>query len=134
MTKLKMGINNALTAERFHLIKAAIAEGMGDEAVMAKYEIKTTTLKYIKISENFYEYRLRTEIIPAARKMPKVIAPSSGLEFEDFSIMDKQKKVKKRPTCEDDAKGCIAALVAMFGIMILGLMALSLLVVLWDVQ
>lgn len=84
MTKLKMGMHNPITAERFKIIKAALAGGMDDDAVMRRYEIKKTTLRYIKKSVTFYEYRLYTETLPAARKMPTVYGAKSGLAFEDY--------------------------------------------------
>lgn len=82
--KLRMGMHNAITAERFKIIKAAIAGGMTDAQVMSRYEIKRTTLKYIKKSVTYYEYRLYTEVLPAARKVPQVIEPNSGVAFEDY--------------------------------------------------
>lgn len=137
MTKLKMGMHNTITAERFHIIKAALAEGMGEEAVMAKYGIKKTTLKYIEKSNNFYEYHLRTETLPAARKMPKVIAPSSGLEFEDFSYKrPKQSKItaERRASREDESGARVVGIVAILGIAIIGLVALYVLATLWNTK
>lgn len=90
-TKLKMGRHNPVTAERFKLIKAALAGGMSDEGVMRRYEIKRTTLSYIKRSVTFYEYRLLTETLPAARKMPTVVEPNSGVAYEDYSMARKRK-------------------------------------------
>lgn len=135
VTKLKMGMYNRISPERFHLIKAAISEGMDDELVMRKYEIKRTTLRYIKRSINFYEYRMLTEVLPAARKMPKVIAPNSGLEFEDFSYRKKQnKKAFRKCSCDErtDCKVCFTAIIsiAVVGlVVILGVMASS-----WNIK
>lgn len=98
MTKLKMGIHNQIDAERFHLIRGAMADGMPDEQLMKKYEIKQTTLRYIRKSKTYYEYRLYTEALPAARKMGKVIAPSSGLAFEDYS--PRKKRTLERENCK----------------------------------
>lgn len=91
MAKLRMGRHNAISAERFHIIRGAIAEGMSDEQVMKKYDIKHTTLAYIQKSKTYYEYQLYTEKLPAAKKIGKVIAPSSGLTFEDYDM----KKIKQ---------------------------------------
>lgn len=127
---IKMGRYNRITAERFHVIKAALAEGMSDSAVMAKYEIKKTTLRYIQKSASFYEYRLFTEMLPAARKMPKVIAPSSGLEFEDISY--KKKKVAKNPAATHKTQSRkrnnaikIRIVVGVAGLIIIGLILVT---------
>lgn len=132
---IKMGKYNAITPERFHLIKAALAEWVSDSEVMAKYEIKKTTLRYIKRSTSFYEYRLLTEALPAARKMPKVVAPSSGLEFEDFSYRKNKgdkAAAEKRASREDGATNKMVALVAVEAIAIISLVALTALVYFWN--
>ncbi len=87
---LKMGTSNKITAERFHAIKGALGHGLDDVRVMADFGIKATTLRHIKRSKTYYEYRLRTEYIPAARKMPQVVAEQSGLAFEDYMPTRKQ--------------------------------------------
>lgn len=127
---IKMGMHNRISPERFHIIKASISEGMGDNTAMAKYGIKKTTLNYIKKSTNFYEYRLLTETLPAARKMPKVIAPSSGLEFEDFSYRKKKKDKTgfgRCPGCVNEAPNHLVGIIAATGIIVIGLVALVLL-------
>lgn len=83
MVSIRMGAANRVTAERFHVIKGALAENLSDQTIMRKYGVKKTTLNYIKISKNFYEYRLRTEPLPGARKMPKIYN-SYGLAYEDY--------------------------------------------------
>lgn len=135
MTKLKMGRHNCVSAERFHTIKAAMAEGLSDAAIMAKYDIKKTTLKYIKKSTNFYEYRLFTEILPAARKMPTVIAPSSGLAFEDFSYKKRKKDkvvAERRASREDEATNKMVALVTIAVTWVIALVALDALASFWN--
>lgn len=96
MTKLKMGMHNRITPERFELIRSAIAGGMSDQEIMRRYEIKRTTLQYIAKSKTFYEYRLYTETLPAARKMPKVIMPSSGLALEDYESKKYRAKIQDK--------------------------------------
>lgn len=95
--KLKMGMHNPVTKERFQVIKGALAGGMTREAVKKKYNIKDTTLRYIRRAETYYEYRLLTERLPRAKKMPKVYGEKSGLPFEDYGyapIFFSIKKVK----------------------------------------
>lgn len=136
MTKIKMGKYNTVTPERFHLIKATLAEGMSDESVMEKYGIKRTTLRYIKKSTNFYEYRLLTEILPASRKMPKVVAPSSGLEFEDFSWKKKKSKpsAEKCASREDESTAHIVGIIAIVAMTVIGVVGLGLLLSFWKVK
>lgn len=73
--------------------------------------------------------------LPAARKMPKVIAPNSGLEFEDFSYRKKQnKKAFRKCSCDErtDCKVCFTAIIsiAVVGlVVILGVMASS-----WNIK
>ncbi len=99
--KLKMGIHNPVTKERFQVIKGALVGGMTREAVKKKYNIKDTTLSYIRRAETYYEYRLLTERLPRPKKMPTVYGEKSGLPFEDYGygpIFFSVKKVK--PTDE----------------------------------
>lgn len=137
MTKLKMGMHNAITKERFSLIKAALAEGMSEDAVMTKYEIKRTALKHIQKSTNFYEYRLYTEILPAARKLPTVIAPSSGLAFEDFSYRKRKtprtkEETERRSWQEDMYYNRMVGTIAISIIAIIGIVAIGALVTFWS--
>lgn len=128
MTKIRMGRHNAVSAERFHLIRGAIGSGMSDQEVMRKYDIKRTTLNYIQKSKTYYEYQLYTEKLPAARKIGKVIAPKSGLAFEDIPLSlaeCKQEKNRLHKHCEALEEsigfwGAIAGIV-MFVIVIIGL-------------
>jgi hypothetical protein len=95
--KLKMGMHNPVTKERFQVIKGALAGGMTREAVKKKYNIKDTTLSYIRRAETYYEYRLLTERLPRPKKMPTVYGEKSGLPFEDYGygpIFFSVKKVK----------------------------------------
>lgn len=95
--KLRMGMHNRITAERFHVIKGAIADGMAGPAIEKKYNIKRTTLSYIRKASSYYEYQLLTERLPRAKKMPKVYGEKSGLPFEDYGytpIFFSIKKVK----------------------------------------
>lgn len=135
MVKLKMGRHNAITAERFHQIKGALAEGMSADAVMAKYEVKSTTLRYIETSKDFYEYRLRTETLPAARKMPTVIAPSSGLAFEDFSYRKKRlskRQLEQRDRREEEATTRMMSLVVIVAMTAIGMLAMGIIVIIWS--
>lgn len=95
--KLKMGMHNPVTKERFQVIKGALAGGMTREAVKKKYNIKDTTLRYIRRAETYYEYRLLAERLPRPKKMPTVYGEKSGLPFEDYGygpIFFSVKKVK----------------------------------------
>lgn len=95
--RLRMGMHNCITAERFHIIKGAIADGMAGPAIEKKYNIKRTTLSYIRKARSYYEYQLLTERLPRAKKMPKVYGEKSGLPFEDYGyapIFFSIKKVK----------------------------------------
>lgn len=99
--RLRMGMHNRITAERFHIIKGAIAGGMAGPTIEKKYNIKRTTLSYIRKAGSYYEYQLLAERLPRAKKMPKVYGEKSGLPFEDYGygpIFFSVKKVK--PTDE----------------------------------
>ena len=95
--RLRMWMHNRITAERFHIIKGAIAGGMAGPTIEKKYNIKRTTLSYIRKARSYYEYQLLTERLPRAKKMPKVYGEKSGLPFEDYGyapIFFSIKKVK----------------------------------------
>lgn len=124
MTKLKMGMHNRITAERFHIIRGAVLGGMNDEEVMRRYEIRRTTLKYIKKSRTFYEYRIWTETLPAARKMPTVYGVKSGLAFEDYKPKRCEfKPLHKSAQAEEYCFSIIAILV--LALVIISLLAIT---------
>ena len=126
MGKLKMGISNRITLKRFNEIKSSI-DDLTDKQVMERYNIRTTTLKYIKKSKNFYEYRLLTETIPAARKMPTVIEPTSGVEYEDFSCKgyrNKPPKLERSMMRDDRHTANMFGTVLLVGLIVLGIVAI----------
>lgn len=99
--KLRMGMHNRITAERFHVIKEAIADGMAGPTIEKKYNIKHTTLSYIRRAKTYYQYRLLTEGVPRVKKMPKVYGQKSGLPFEDYGCTPIFFSIKKvKPTDE----------------------------------
>lgn len=99
---MKMGINNKITAERFHQIKGGLASGLSDDEVMRRFQIRKTTLRYIQLSKTFYEYRLRTEKCTRRRKMPVVYGPTSGIAFEDYWSLRRKCAQRDCERCHSD--------------------------------
>ena len=81
MAKLKMGMHNRVTERRFYTIKGALNKGMGNAKAMAKFKVGDSTIRKIRRCKNFREYRLENH---AKHVEIKVVAPGSGLLFEDY--------------------------------------------------
>lgn len=57
MTALRMGSANKITEERYKKIKAEAKSPKDDERLMAKYGIKASSIRRIRNTDNFWEFR-----------------------------------------------------------------------------
>lgn len=93
--KLRMGMHNRITKERWEAIKDDCNKGLPTTKIAKRHSVSEGTVRKVRRNRTYHEYRLR-EV--RNRKEPMaVIAPTSGLPFEDFGlkrIFFSPKKVK----------------------------------------
>lgn len=93
--KLRMGMHNRITKERWEAIKDDCNKGLPTTKIAKRHSVSEGTVRKVRRNRTYHEYRLR-EV--RNRKEPMaVIAPTSGLPFEDFElkrIFFSPKKVK----------------------------------------
>lgn len=93
--KLRMGMHNRITKERLEAIKDDCNKGLPTTKIAKRHSVSEGTVRKVRRNRTYHEYRLR-EV--RNRKEPMaVIAPTSGLPFEDFGlkrIFFSPKKVK----------------------------------------
>lgn len=82
MAKLKMGIHNRITERRFYAIKTALNKGMACAKAMATFRVSKSTINKVRRCKNYRDYKLENQ---AKHVEIKVIAPKSGLMFEDYA-------------------------------------------------
>lgn len=121
----KMGMHNRITAERYHAIKGAMALGESDEKIMRDYQIKHTTLRYIRNSNNYYEYRLKTDKCRMRGKMPKVILPVCGMELIDYPLRRRKHKCSDCSESKDEGLEVLRWFFLIGGIMLAVIMGLA---------
>lgn len=93
--KLRMGMHNRITKERWEAIKDDCNKGLPTTKIAKRHSVSEGTVRKVRRNRTYHEYRL---IEVRNRKEPMaVIAPTSGLPFEDFGpkrIFFSPKKVK----------------------------------------
>lgn len=127
----RMGMHNRITAERFHTIKGALALHESDDSIMRKYQIRNTTLRYIKQCKNFYEYRLRTERCKMRGRAPKVVLPVCGMELIDYPPQRHSRggKCQDCPECKDKTYETLWWFFLAGGIMLTAVMGFAIVVI-----
>ncbi len=80
--KLRMGMHNRITKERWEAIKDDCDKGLPIAKIAKRHSVSEGTVRKVRRNMTYHEYRLR-EV--RSRKEPMVvIAPTSGLPFEDY--------------------------------------------------
>lgn len=82
--KLKMGMHNRVTKERFEAIKDDVNRGLPIAKITKRHGVSDGTVRKVRRSKDFHEYRIRADEQVRSRKPIVVIAQKSGLPFEDF--------------------------------------------------
>lgn len=133
--KLRMGMHNRITHDRFQAIKDDLNNGLPVQKVAKRHSVSDSTVRKVRRSRNFNEYRIDAEALKNRRNQIVVIAPKSGLPFEDFGarpiFSSKILKVKS-PTkssrnsreVEESAKNFRIIALGIIGIIVLGLIAI----------
>lgn len=81
---LRMGMHNRITCDRFQAIKDDLNNGLPTTKVAKRHSVSDSTVRKIKRSKNFKEYRIDAEALKNRQSQIVVVAPKSGLSFEDF--------------------------------------------------
>ena len=77
--KLRMGMHNRITKERWEAIKDDCNKGLPTTKIAKRHSVSEGTVRKVRRNRTYHEYRLR-EV--RNRKEPMaVIAPTSGLPF-----------------------------------------------------
>lgn len=133
--KLRMGMHNRVTKERWEAIKEDCDKGLPATKIAKRHSVSEGTVRKVRRNRTYHEYRLK-EV--NHRKEPMVvIAPTSGLPFEDYGpkkLFFSPKKVK--PTIDrslsnrldHEAENTARAVGALI-IGIIGIVALALVIV-----
>lgn len=83
--KLRMGMRNRITKERWEAIKDDTDKDLPTAKIAKRHSVSEGTVRKVQRSKTFHEYRLRADDQVRSRNTPTVvIAPTSGLPFEDF--------------------------------------------------
>lgn len=82
--KLRMGMHNRVTIDRWQAIKDDLNAGIPVAKAAKRHSVSEGTVRKVRRSKNFHEYRIRAEELKKARHEIVVIAPKSGIPFEDF--------------------------------------------------
>lgn len=134
--KLRMGMHNRITRDRWQAIKDDCNKGMPTTKIAKRHSVSDSTVRKVRRSRSFNEYRIDTEALKNRRNPIVVVAPKSGIPFEDFgarpifsSKMLKVRGLTMNDRLEREAEksartfGIIALWVIVFGI--IGLIALE---------
>lgn len=93
--KLRMGMHNKVTIDRWQAIKDDTRTDLSVAKIAKRNSVSESTVRKVRKSKNFHEYRLSND--KTMRKPVVVIAPTSGVPFEDFGkkpLFFSPKKVK----------------------------------------
>lgn len=135
--KLRMGIHNKVTIDRFQAIKDDVIAGLSVNKVAKRNNVSESTVRKVRRSKNFHEYRIRADEQVRDRNKVVVIAPTAGVPFEDFGqkpLFFLPKKLK--PTkpivnhqldleAERSARCLGLVLLGVIGLILVGLVAIT---------
>ena len=80
--KLKMGMHNRVTKERFEAIKDDVNRGLPIAKITKRHGVSDGTVRKVRRSKNFYEYRIRADEQVRSRKPIVVIAKKAGYRLK----------------------------------------------------
>lgn len=119
--KLRMGMHNRITHDRFQAIKDDLNNGLPVQKVAKRHSVSDSTVRKVRRSRNFNEYRIDAEALKNRRNQIVVIAPKSGLPFEDFGPTKSSRNSRE---VEESAKNFRIIALGIIGIIVLGLIAI----------
>lgn len=93
--KLRTGIHNRITKERWEAIKDDCNQGMPAAKIAKRHSVSEGTVRKVRRNKTYHEYRLRE--VNSRRRPETVTAKSCGVAFEDFGrkpLFFSPKKVK----------------------------------------
>lgn len=135
--KLRMGMHNRITIDRWRAIKDDLNNNISTATIAKRHGVSESTVRKVRRSRNYHEYRVLND--KRLKSPTVVIAPKSGLPYEDFGpkplfFSPKMLKPKDRIISDQlDYKSENTA--RMFGIVMLGalgIVVLALVIVLFQ--
>lgn len=97
--RLRMGIHNRITAERFQAIKNDINDELPIAKIAKRHNVSDSTVRKVRRSKDFHEYRIRADEQVHSRRAVVVVSPVAGVPFEDFG----RKPIFSSPKISKDA-------------------------------
>lgn len=82
--KLRMGMHNRITIKRFQAIKDDLDRGLSVKEITERQNVSEATVRKVRRSKNFHEYRLQNDKRVRDRNALVVISPTAGVPYEDF--------------------------------------------------
>lgn len=125
--KLRMGMHNRITRDRWQAIKDDLNNGLPVSKVSKRHSVSDSTVRKVRRSRSFNEYRIDAEALKNRRNQIVVVAPKSGLPFEDFGarpIFSSKMFKPKGPTMNDRLEREAEKSAKTFGIVALGIVGL----------
>jgi hypothetical protein len=136
-THIKMGMHNRITIDRFQAIKDDVIAGLPVNKVAKRNNVSESTVRKVRRSKNFHEYRIRADEQIRDRNKVVVVAPTAGVPFEDFGqkpLFFSPKKLKSiKPTLNrqlnleaEHSTRCLGlVLLGIIGLILVGLVAIT---------
>lgn len=125
--KLRMGMHNRITRDRWQAIKDDLNKGLPVPKVSKRHSVSDSTVRKVRRSRSFNEHRIDAEALKNRRQPIVVVAPKSGLAFEDFGarpIFSSKMFKPKGPTMNDRLEREAEKSAKTFGIVVLGIVGL----------
>lgn len=97
---LKMGMHNRITEERFLAIKADLKAGIPAAKIEKRHHVRSATIRKIRRSKDYKEYRVRDDARVKSNKGVVVICPVTNTAYEDYGpnrLFFSPKPVKATP-------------------------------------
>ncbi len=128
--KLRMGMHNRITRDRFQAIKDDLNNGLLVQKVAKRHSVSDATVRKVRRSRNFNEYRIDAEALKNRRNQIVVIASKSGLPFEDFGTKPifSSKLLKSSKNTISHKKRKAEKIIGWENVAVLGIIAMSALV------
>lgn len=104
--KLRMGMHNRITIDRFAAIKDDINKGLPIAKIAKRHAVSDSTVRKVRRHRNFKEYRMEANAKYNQRHAPVVMSKTGQVPFEDFGKEGKifsSKMLKPSEVARSDA-------------------------------
>lgn len=125
--KLRMGMHNRITIDRFQAIKDDTRKGLPTAKIAKRHSVSESTVRKVRKSKNFHEYRIDSEALKNRRQQLVVIAERSGLPYEDFGpkpIFSSKMLKPRKPIVDSQREREVEKSVRVFGIVMVAIVGI----------